>query len=138
MKKSPLLVCIISILVGFLPELGSTKPLHTKSATQVAAPRPMRVGECEISRIIWIHRGPMSAPGVYFRLANGVAGSAYIPEPVALRSREGDQVQTCLLYPANRCEGHDYTQIQSGRTFRTTNLRTREHWDASEYNRMCS
>lgn len=138
-KRALVMASAAFVLAGLATENGSAKGARGNSITHGAASRQFKVGQCEVSSIIWIHRGPMRAPGVYFRLANGVVGSAYIPEPAALRSSEGDSVRTCLLYPPSpRCEGHDPTQIVSGRTFRTTNLRTHESWDASEYNRMCS
>ena len=137
MKRVLTIASVAVILIGFAAHGASAEVARGNSKAHGVISRQMKVGQCELTQITWIHHGPMSAPGVYFRLSNGVVGSAYIPDPAALRSRVGDAVQTCLLYPPDRCEGHDPREIEIGRTFRTTNLRTRESWDASEYVRMC-
>jgi hypothetical protein len=50
-----------------------------------------------------------------------------------IRSRVRDRVRMCLVSVPELCPSHD----DRGRTYRTTNLRTRESWTLPDDTRVC-
>ena len=100
-----------------------------------------KVGTCAITRVTTVAQRLVdgatgkSIPdsGSTVVLANGVVGVSYDQVPAVNASHPGDRVRTCLFsLPTNCPKGDD-----RGRTYRTTNLRTKGQWTLPDSEHFC-
>lgn len=104
---------------------------------------PKGVGECSQTKIKQIGTRfgerlvkPKSIDmdsGTSVVLSNGVYGVSYSYVEAVAHSRVGDKVLTCLVSLPKNCPRGD----DRGKSYTTTNLRTRESWTLPDAQHMC-
>ncbi len=94
------------------------------------APLPNAVGKCSITTIKQVgYQLGVPGSGSAVSFANGGDQVSYDTIAGIVHSRPGDRVKMCLVALPRNCPSGD----TRGRTYRTTNFRTRESWTAAEF-----
>lgn len=98
------------------------------------APLPNAVGKCSITTIKQVgYRLGVPGSGSAVSFANGGDQVSYDTIAGIVHSRPGDRVKMCLVALPRNCPPGD----TRGRTYRTTNFRTRESWTAADSQHTC-
>lgn len=102
-----------------------------------AQPLPKEIGACSKTRIKLIggrlegDTNFETGTGVIFD--NGGVQISYEREQPVINSRVGDPVRICLVELPKDCPPGD----DRGKIYKTTNLRTGEHWEMADSQHMC-
>jgi hypothetical protein len=107
----------------------------------LAAELPVRIGQCSTTTVKQVEtrlvdgatKQPMPGSGSAIEFANGGYQVSYDQVPPVDRSRPGDAVTMCLVSVPRHCPPGD----ERGRTYRTTNLRTRGSWTLPDAEHEC-
>lgn len=104
---------------------------------------PRGVGECAQAKIKQIGtrfgerlvkpKSDSMDAGTSVVLSNGVYGVSYSYVDAVAHSRVGDKVMTCLISLPKDCPKGD----ERGKSYATTNLRTRESWTLPDSQHKC-
>lgn len=100
-----------------------------------AAPLPTRLGACSITTVKQVETRLEGMPGSGSAIAyeNGGYQVSYDRIPPIEASRPGDPVRLCLVSLPKNCPPGD----ARGRTYRATNLRSKETWTAPDAEHSC-
>jgi hypothetical protein len=106
-----------------------------------ADPLPTRIGQCsettvkDVSTRLMdgVTKAPMPGSGSAVDFANGGYQVSYDTIAAITQSRAGDSVSICLVSFPQGCPSGD----ARGRTYKTTNLRTRGTWTLPDAEHMC-
>jgi hypothetical protein len=103
--------------------------------TAQAGDLPKKVGECVNTTIKSVGSRLDGAPdsGSAVSFANGGYQVGYDRVPAIEQSKRGDAVSMCLVSVPQNCPKGD----DRGRTYRTTNQRTRQTWTLADSTHSC-
>lgn len=121
---------ILSTLIVAAVSFAAVAPVQ-------AQPLPKKVGACSKTTIKLIggrlegDTNFETGTGVLFD--NGGVQISYEREEAVVNSRVGDPVRICLVELPKDCPPGD----DRGKIYKTTNLRTGEHWEMPDSQHMC-
>jgi len=106
----------------------------------LSAELPTRVGACVVTKVKQVEtrlmdgtNKPVPGSGSAIAFVNGGYQVSYDQVPAVDASRPGDRVRMCLVSIPRDCPPGD----TRGRSYRTTNLRTRRAWTLPDAEHMC-
>jgi hypothetical protein len=98
-------------------------------------PVPTKVGQCVTTRISDLSSRLENMPdsGSAVSYADGINQVSYETLPGLVTARVGDSVKLCLKAVPSGCPKGDVR----GKTYKATNLRTKQSWEAMDSEHMC-
>jgi len=122
MAGRPILLALVAVVCA---AIGAPHPVAFASGGET-------IGACTQTTVISV--GPRAGDtGSVIEYANGLWQVDYNTIPAIHRSRSGDRVLLCLTEIPVGCPPGD----DRGRTYKGTNLRTRESWSAIDSEHSC-
>jgi hypothetical protein len=126
--------------LSYLPLFSIPLSVCFGSLAVLAAPLPLRVGQCSNTTVKWVgtrledaNHQPIPDSGSSIRFSNGGYQVSYDTLDAIAKSRPGDQVKLCLMSIPSPCPPGD----NRGKIYQTLNLRTGKSWTLPDSQHFC-